>query len=73
MKIVVPRSAFTTPSLRRKNSSEKNKDKEDEKKRKKIEEEEKDENLEDIHEKGSWLQVNLELFSYVTVSSTSPG
>ena len=38
-----------------------------------MEEEENDENLEDIHEKGSWLQVNLELFSYVTVSSTSPG
>ena len=73
MKIVVPRSAFTTPSLRRKNSSEENKDKEEEKKRNKMEEEENDENLEDIHEKGSWLQVNLESFRYVIVSSTYPG
>ena len=38
-----------------------------------MEEEEKDENLEDIHEKGSWLQVNLEIFRYIIVSSTYPG
>ena len=73
MKIVVPRSAFTTPSLRRKNSSEEIKDKEEGKKGKKMQEEENDENLEDIHEKGSWLQVNLESFRYVIVSSTYPG
>ena len=73
MKIVVPRSAFTTPSLRRKNSSEEKKEKEEEKTREKMEEEENDENLEDIHEKGSWLQVNLESFRYVIVSSTYPG
>ena len=45
----------------------------EEKKRKKIDEEAKDENLEDTHEKGSWLQVNIELFRYVIVSSTYPG
>ena len=38
-----------------------------------MQEEENDENLEDIHEKGSWLQVNLESFRYVIVSSTYPG
>ena len=33
-----------------------------------MEEEENDENLEDIHEKGSWLQVNLEIFRYESFS-----
>ena len=56
----VSRSAFTTPSLRRKNSSSDEKESEEaRKKEKEFEEEVQGSKEQSNHEKGSWLQVKI--------------
>ena len=57
----VSRSAFTTPSLRRKNSSSDEKESEEaRKKEKEFEEEVQGSKEQSNHEKGSWLQVKIQ-------------